>query len=102
MPHFLHQRFTKTIKSKLRGIVRRHLRMWICTGKGGDIDDVAPTSLLHERNRFVATVINSEQIGFEYGAKVVGLHLFNQSKYANARVIYEDVQATKFCDSMFD
>ena len=93
MSHFLHQRFTETVEAKLRGVVSGHPRMRIGAGKRGNVDDVPAAALLHERNGFVATVEDTEEIRFQYCAKVFRRDLFNRCKNPDARIVDENIDA---------
>ena len=59
--------------------------MRVGSGERGDVDDVAAASFLHEGNGFVTTVENSEEIGFQHGAKIFTRHFFYGCEDSDAR-----------------
>ena len=76
--------------------------MWISAGKRRDVDDVATAALLHMRNRFVAAVEDSEDIGFENCAKVLRRHRFNGFEDTDACIVDENIKAAQFFGRVID
>src|SRR4051812_47849404 len=87
MANLLHQGFAETVEAEFRGIVSRHTRMRIRTGKRRDVDDITAATLLHEWYSLMAAIEHAEEIRFQHGAKIFRRDFFDRSEDANPCVV---------------
>src|SRR6185503_6449013 len=66
------------------------------------VDDVATTSLLHQRNRLVTTVEDTEYIRLKHGAKVFRTHIFHSCKNSHTGVVDENIDAVECLYGVFE
>jgi hypothetical protein len=80
--------------------------MGVHAREGRKVDNVTTAALLQQRNRFVTTVEDAAEIGFDHRAKFVSTRGFHRGKDPDAGVVYENVETTEringFLEKRFD